>query len=31
LRDLETHERSILEGLKALSLTPQAAANLALS
>jgi len=28
LRDLETLERSILEGLKALSLTPQAAASL---
>jgi hypothetical protein len=31
LRDLETLERSILDGLKALSLTPQAAASLGLT
>jgi hypothetical protein len=31
LRDLETLERSILEGLKALALTPQSAATLGLT
>src|SRR5690242_3584308 len=31
LRDLETLERSILDGLKALALTPQAAASLNLT